>query len=90
MEISGVAAIVTGGGSGLGRATAGMLANRGAKVTIFDLSPETGEAAASDIGAFHRWVDVADDAGAAPEPARPARRICAACVVNHREPDAQG
>ena len=39
MDIDGVAAIVTGGGSGLGAATARLLAARGAKVAIFDRDP---------------------------------------------------
>ncbi|HVL72644.1 MAG TPA: SDR family NAD(P)-dependent oxidoreductase, partial [Beijerinckiaceae bacterium] len=40
---SSVSAIVTGGASGLGEATARMLAAAGAKVAIFDLSAERGE-----------------------------------------------
>ena len=46
MKLTGVAAIVTGGGSGLGRATAEALAARGAKVTVFDLNPAAAEEAA--------------------------------------------
>ena len=42
MKLDGVAAIVTGGGSGLGRATAETLAARGAKVAVFDLNPDGG------------------------------------------------
>lgn len=38
MQIDGLAAIVTGGASGLGNATAAMLAGAGAKVAIFDLN----------------------------------------------------
>ena len=45
-----VAAVVTGGASGLGEATARALAARGAKVAIFDLQREKGEAVAADIG----------------------------------------
>ena len=46
MAIKGLPAIVTGGASGLGKGTAKMLAAQGAKVTIFDLNAEAGEATA--------------------------------------------
>src|ERR1700728_2918629 len=49
MKLAGVAAIVTGGGSGLGRATAEALAAKGAKVTVFDLNPAAAEEAAKAI-----------------------------------------
>ena len=62
MDIKGIAAIVTGGASGLGNATAKMLAANGAKVTIFDLNDEAGEAAAKEIGGIFVKVNVADDA----------------------------
>jgi NAD(P)-dependent dehydrogenase (short-subunit alcohol dehydrogenase family) len=61
MDIKGVAAIVTGGASGLGGATAKMLADNGAKVAIFDLNEEAGEAAARAIGGLFVKVNVADD-----------------------------
>src|SRR5947207_11862431 len=38
-ELSGLAAVVTGGGSGIGLATARLLAERGAKVAVLDLKP---------------------------------------------------
>jgi len=38
-ELSGLAAVVTGGGSGIGRATARLLAGRGAKVAVLDVRP---------------------------------------------------
>lgn len=62
MDITNISAIVTGGASGLGRATATMLAQKGAKVAIFDLNEEVGRAAAQAIGAVYFAVDVADDA----------------------------
>lgn len=61
MEIKGVAAIVTGGASGLGGATALMLAEAGAKVTIFDLNGELGRAHAEKIGGHFIQVNVTDD-----------------------------
>lgn len=61
MNIDGVAAIVTGGASGLGGATAELLASRGAKVTIFDLNQDLGKAKAQEIGGHFIAVDVADE-----------------------------
>ncbi|MGA8444672.1 MAG: SDR family NAD(P)-dependent oxidoreductase, partial [Roseiarcus sp.] len=61
MKLSGVAAIVTGGGSGLGRATAEALAAKGAKVTVFDLNPAAAEEAAKAIGGLAVAGDVADE-----------------------------
>ena len=65
MNIEAMAAIVTGGASGLGNATARMLAAAGAKVTIFDMNAEAGHAAAAEIGGLFVRVDVADDASVA-------------------------
>lgn len=62
MNINGLSAIVTGGASGLGKATAAMLAAQGAKVTIFDLNEEAGQEAAKALGIVHVAVNVADDA----------------------------
>ncbi|UOM33644.1 SDR family NAD(P)-dependent oxidoreductase [Acuticoccus sp. I52.16.1] len=62
MEIDGsVAAIVTGGASGLGAATARALAARGVKVTLFDLNAPKGDALAREIGGAFFKVDVADE-----------------------------
>ncbi len=61
MRISGAAAIVTGGGSGLGRATAEALAAKGARVAVFDLNPAAAEEAAKAIGGLAVVCDVADD-----------------------------
>ena len=58
---SSIAAIVTGGASGLGEATARMLAREGAKVALFDLNRERGEAVAREIGAVFCEANVADE-----------------------------
>lgn len=62
MDIQGAGAIVTGGASGLGAATAEMLARGGAKVTIFDLNEETGRAKAAELDGHFVRVDVSDEA----------------------------
>lgn len=62
MEIGNVAAIVTGGASGLGGATAAMLAARGAKVTLLDRDAAAGAVHADAIGGRFAQVDVTDDA----------------------------
>lgn len=61
MNINGLSAIVTGGASGLGGATAQRLAKAGAKVSIFDVNPELGEAHANAIGGHFIKVDVTDE-----------------------------
>ena len=48
MRLSGKVAIVTGGGSGIGRATVRRLAVEGAAVVIADLNPTSGQAFAHD------------------------------------------
>ena len=58
MDISGAAAIVTGGASGLGNATARKLAAAGATVTIIDLPSSNGENAAREIGGIFIPADV--------------------------------
>ncbi|HEU0222232.1 MAG TPA: SDR family NAD(P)-dependent oxidoreductase [Paracoccaceae bacterium] len=57
-----IAAIVTGGASGLGEATARMLAGQGARVAIFDMNEEAGRAVAAELGGTFVKVDVADPA----------------------------
>jgi NAD(P)-dependent dehydrogenase (short-subunit alcohol dehydrogenase family) len=57
-----LAAVVTGGASGLGLATVKALRAAGAKVAIFDLNPETGERAAAETGAIFCRCDVLTDA----------------------------
>ncbi|MGH6870721.1 MAG: SDR family NAD(P)-dependent oxidoreductase [Rhizomicrobium sp.] len=56
-----VAAIVTGGASGLGEATARALRQQGVKVALFDLQKDKGEALAAEIGAKFCEVNVTND-----------------------------
>ena len=65
MISKGVAAIVTGGGSGLGAASAEKLASEGARVAIFDMNEETGRAQANNIGGTYYKVNVTDSASVA-------------------------
>ena len=62
MRIEGAGALVAGGASGLGAATARRLAGRGARVTIADLNAEKGEALAAELGAGFARCDVTDAA----------------------------
>ena len=64
MEIRGRTAFVTGGGSGLGAATARALAATGARVAIFDRDAGKGQAVADEIGGRFFTCDVADAASA--------------------------
>jgi NAD(P)-dependent dehydrogenase (short-subunit alcohol dehydrogenase family) len=57
-----VAAIVTGGASGLGEATARMLAEGGVRVALFDTQERRGEAIAAEIGGLFCRADVTDEA----------------------------
>ncbi len=61
MKIDGVAAIVTGGASGLGGGTVERLARSGAKVTILDLNEELGTTLATAVGGNFIRVDVTDE-----------------------------
>ena len=62
MQLEGVSAVVTGGASGLGAATARTLAGAGARVAIFDLNAELGQATAGDIAGLFQEVNVSDEA----------------------------
>lgn len=64
MELHGQSALVTGGGSGLGAATAAALAEAGARVAVLDRNAEAAAAVAARIGGFAATVDVTDAAGA--------------------------
>jgi NAD(P)-dependent dehydrogenase (short-subunit alcohol dehydrogenase family) len=63
MEISGKKAIVVGGASGFGRATAESLVARGASVAILDRAQSDGKDVASAIGAAFHEVDITDFTG---------------------------
>jgi len=83
------AAVVTGGASGLGKATATALAAAGAKVAIFDINAEAGEAVAKEIGGLFCNVDIMDEdscvAGfAEARAAHGQERICVHCAMTSR------
>jgi NAD(P)-dependent dehydrogenase (short-subunit alcohol dehydrogenase family) len=61
MDLANSAAVVTGGASGLGAATARALAAKGVKVAIFDLQADKGEALAAEIRGVFCKVDVTSD-----------------------------
>src|SRR5687768_15370643 len=56
-----IPAVVTGGASGLGRASAQALADAGAKVAVFDIAEEAGEAFAKEIGGVFCKVDITSE-----------------------------
>lgn len=62
MELNGAAAIISGGASGLGEATARALAAGGSKVVIADLNEERGKEIADEIGGVFVRTDVSDEA----------------------------
>ena len=64
MNLAGAAAIVTGGGSGLGRATAEGFAAKGARVAVLDRNAQAAEEVAKTIGGLAAPCDVADAASA--------------------------
>jgi NAD(P)-dependent dehydrogenase (short-subunit alcohol dehydrogenase family) len=62
MQARDTAAIVTGGASGLGEATARRLAADGARVAIFDMNAERGQSVAAEIEGLYCQADVTDEA----------------------------
>ena len=82
MNMMGLGAIVTGGGSGLGEASAVRLANAGAKVAIIDMNAAAAERVAARIGGLALPGDVTDEATmiAALEQAQAAHGPCRALV----------
>ena len=65
MQISTTAAVISGGASGLGEATARHFTKLGAQVTILDRDLEKGQAVAAEIGAGFAETDVTDEASVA-------------------------
>ena len=62
MKISGIAAVITGGASGLGAATARLLAAQGAKVALLDINATSCEAVAKEIGGIALACDITNAA----------------------------
>lgn len=98
MELNGVAALVSGGASGLGEATVRELAAAGATVVIADLNAERGEALAKEVGGVFAATDVADEdqvqaaVQAAVDTGRPLRAVvsCAGIGWATRTVDREG
>ncbi len=82
MDVKGVAALVTGGASGLGRATAEKLVEAGAKVTLLDRNGDLAEQTASEIGALAAECDVTspDSVTAAIAKGREAHGVARVCI----------
>ena len=83
---SSISAVVTGGASGLGKASAEALAQAGVKVAVFDLNEEAGEAVARQVGGSFHKVDIMDEASveagfAAARAANGQERICVHCAM---------
>ncbi|MEO1968903.1 MAG: SDR family oxidoreductase [Sphingomonadaceae bacterium] len=90
MELrEGMAAVVTGGASGLGKASAAALAAAGLNVAIFDINEEAGHAHAEAIGgSFHR-VDITEEASveegfAAARAAHGQERVTVHCAMTSK------
>jgi len=84
-NIDKMAAVITGGASGLGAAVATLLASKGVKVALLDMNVEAGEAKAAELGGVFCQTDVSDQASvaAALANARAAHgqeRICVNCA----------
>ena len=84
-----VSAVVTGGASGLGRATAEALAASGVKVAIFDINDALGEEVAASIGGLFVHVNITDeqsvlDGYAKARAAHGQERVCVHCAMTSR------
>jgi len=82
MDIAGASALVTGGASGLGLATARRLSEAGARVTIVDLPSSPGAAMAEELGGFFAPADVTDSEQIADAATRAAETAPLRIVVN--------
>ena len=82
MKLATTCAIITGGASGLGAATARHFAENGAKVALFDLNEEAGTALATELGGTFHKVDVTneDSVASAIAAAKEAMGSITACV----------
>lgn len=60
MELKGTSAIITGGASGMGAATARLLSKHGVRVTLFDLNMDAAKPIAAEIGGFAVQCDVSN------------------------------
>ena len=77
LDLNGASAIVTGGASGIGEASARGLAALGARVVVADLQEDKGQAVASELGGLYVKCDVSseeDGAAAVAQPQSPAER----------------
>jgi NAD(P)-dependent dehydrogenase (short-subunit alcohol dehydrogenase family) len=86
MNIKGLAAVVTGGATGMGGAAAAALANKGAKVSVLARRRETVETKAREIGGLGLVCDISnpDDVAAAFDAAENAHgpaRVCINCAA---------
>jgi NAD(P)-dependent dehydrogenase (short-subunit alcohol dehydrogenase family) len=84
-----LSAVVTGGASGLGRATAEALASNGVKVAIFDINEALGQEVAASIGGIFCQVDITDEQSvvngfAAAREAHGQERVCVHCAMTSR------
>ena len=81
MRLDDISALVAGGASGLGEATARELAARGARVTVADLNEERGAALAGELGGTFVKADVTDEAQVAAAVERAgALRLAVSCA----------
>lgn len=85
MKISGQTAIITGGGSGMGAATAKLLAEQGANVVLFDMNREAAEKVAAETNGLACEVNVTDEQSVANALATAVKkfeipRICINCA----------